>query len=361
MITIPEGMDFDGIEGMRKVLTGVKERNRKGRKRRFVVPPGLVRGKYKEDRSWDYSAAREGAPPKKFRVAEMDIVEKPSKRSFVRINNADSIDMPGGARNVKVVGPDMIAPAGEDPDFDRVSPKYKILEPMPEEIMAEDNVQILTQAQEFDAETFEEDVPGFDSDKSYFRNKPTGVLRQRFPARSEMQAPDKIIYDNPSNERPSWAEREEVHEEYAEEGEEQLHEKYADDEDQEMAMGTLRVSDDSTFEDVGQWDVIASVAATALTAAATGYSAYSQIKAAKEAKSAAKKQAAADAAASAAAFEQQFNQNVAARYGAPAPVPGAPYPPSYAPYSTGTDWTKVALYAGGGVILAGVAYLIFKK
>lgn len=351
MITIPEGMGFDGIEGMRKVLTGVKERSRKGRGRRFVVPPGLVRQKYQEDRTWDYSAAREGAPPKKFRVAEVEIKEKPSKASYVRINRANSIDMPGGARNVKVVGPDMIAPAGDDPDFDRVSPKYKILDPMPEEIMAEDNVQILTQAQEFDAETFEEEVPGFDSDKSYFRNKPTGVLRQRFPSRAEMQAPDKLLYDNPSNERPSWAEREDVHEEYAEEGEE------------EMAMGTLRVSDDATFEDVGQWDIIATVATTALTAAATGYSAYSQIKAAKDAKAAAKKQAAADAAASAAMFEQQFNQNVAARYGAP-PPPGAPpgtYPPTYAPYATGTDWTKIALYAGGGVLLAGVAYMIFKK
>lgn len=352
MITVPEGMSLEefALQGDQAVIERV--RSRKGKGRRFVVPKGLIKEKHKEDRTWPYRVAREGEPPARMRVAEVEMEEKEASQDFVQIAPADSISIPGWDETVKV-NPDGSITPQLGPDFSPV--RGKVLIPTPEPIMARGNVVTLPNVDVFQAKTRTENIPGF------------GMRRwNKFPKRAEMQAPDKLIYDNPSSDAPDYYEREIVHEEYAQEGREAAEESFPEEADSAdefipmLGMGSVRIADDVPLE---QFDVIATAAAAIITAGATGYQAYSQIKAAKEAKKEAEKAAAASAVQQAAAFEQQFNQMTAARYGAPPPG-GAPvnYPPTFAPYAqdTGTDWGKIAIFGIAGLAVVGVGYLLLK-
>lgn len=322
MITIPEGMgleDFAQGEPVANVV-GVRQKG----SRRFSVPRGSIRSRYRADRDWDYTTAREGEAPQKFRVAEVDMKEKRVRGKYLKIAPGSSVSVP--ERMVRVISPDAIAPVSMDPNFEPV--EDRLLEPEPEEIMARENVEIFDPEAPYQAVTKKARLPGYRG-------------WQQFPAESEMQAPDKLTYRNPVSERPSWNEREEVHEEYDKEGEEEA-----------SASGIQKMPDDTPLS---QFDVILSVAAAAITAGATGFKAYSDIKQAKEARKAVASQAEADAARSAALFSQQFNPL------GPKASSGSSPRPSYAPTSMGPDWTTIAIYAGGGLAVLALAYMFLRR
>src|SRR5436853_522298 len=102
MITIPEGMGFDQLGDDQRLITGVRRKKAKA----YSVLPGTIREKYDTDRDWSYDAAREGMRPNKFRVADMDLIDRPTNQAFVTTTDADSIDM--ATQTVRIVGHDTI-------------------------------------------------------------------------------------------------------------------------------------------------------------------------------------------------------------------------------------------------------------
>jgi hypothetical protein len=341
MAMIPESMGFDDMPAEGRLIRGVRRRGSKP----YAVIPGEVREKYDTDRDWDYTMAREGEKPKKFRVADVNLVERRTKQKYVRPDmDPNSIDMP--TQTVKLVGPNTIAPATDNPDFDEVN--EGVVVPSAEDIMARNNVEIYSDDEAFSTET---------SDKLMLPMVRRRDGSQPFPADSDMEMPDGLVYRQNSGLRPGWDERQEVHEEYAEEGDEAASMS-------EMHMGTLRVSDDATLD---QLDIIASVAASVLSAGATGYGIYSKIQQDKREKKAIAEQSKQNAIQSAAMFNQQFGQQYSQSLAPQQMVPGQTVmtpqgPMTVAPFAgTGVDWGKVALYGGGALVLVGLAWILVRK
>jgi hypothetical protein len=341
MITIPEGMGFDQLGDDQRLITGVTRKKAKA----YAVLPGTIQQKYDTDRDWAYDAAREGEAPKKFRVADMDLVDQRSDQQYITpVDSPDSIDME--TQTVKIVGHDTIAPATHNPDFKRV--KGIVAVPTPQDIMAHNEVEVYNSEQDFTAEGPIINIPGVPGRNTAYPGLPAGVLRQRFPKRSNMQMPDGLVYDQASNVTPGWDERDDTHEIYDQEGEAAA-----------SNMGILRVGDDVPLE---QFDVIASVAASVLQAGATGYGVYSKVAQDRRQKKAIADESKQNAIMSAAMFNQQFGQ----AYGqslAPGQAPtGKPgYPQTVAPFSSGgVDWLQIALFGGGALVLVGLTWFLIK-
>jgi len=346
MITIPEGMGFDQLGDGQRLIDSVSRRKAKP----YSVVPGTIRENYDTDRDWAYDAAREGAPPNKFRIADMNLVDRKTKQRYLRITDADTVDMP--TQTVKIVGHDTIAPETQNPNFAPV--RGNVVVPMPEDIMAEGDVEVYRDSQDFEAEGPIVDIPGFPGRNTAFPGLPPGVLRQKFPKKSGMQMPDGLIYDQPSNITPGWDERQDVHELYDEEGE-------AAAAVHGMGMGILRVEENVPLE---QFDIIASVAASVIQAGASGYGIYSKIAADKREKKAMAEMKKQNAIQSAAMFDQQFSQQYSQSLApqAPGQVVMTPQGPmTVAPFSEGVDWMKIGLFGGGAVVLVGLAWFLLKE
>jgi hypothetical protein len=317
MITIPEGMGLEAF-GQSDVIDSVYPK----KKSRYQVLRGQIRNQAAENMDYDDVMAREGQSPMRPRVAEVQADEVPSRNRYVRPRSGGLVST--SQHTVKVTGYNQISPVSDDPDFSPVRGKVLDTELVPVKTRGE--VAIYN------------DNPSFRARMRRAHGPRTGrPYWQSFPDNSEMEAPDKLLYDNPISKRPSWRERQEVHEDYDKEGNEEAQ---------------IRIPDKMS---IGQFDLILTVASTAIQAGATGFKAYADIKRAKEERKAASQANAAQAAQSAALFQNQF---------APQEAPVAPRASggnTLAPTFAGIDWTKIAIYGGGGLALVIAGYMLLKR